>query len=142
MGSARAFSAPPGLFVPNRGGVPLKPRGIANDSRQRYEVADPRRKCGFLAHEGATHTATSLTALYAVAVPRAFISYAHEDQEFVLALAEHLRGQEGLDIRYDQVALHIGDSLIRAISREIVEGDFLIAVVSPDSVESEGARQS
>jgi TIR domain-containing protein len=70
-------------------------------------------------------------------VPSAFISYAHEDQEFVLGLADHLRGQEGLVIRYDQVALHVGDSLIRAISHEIAEGDFLIAIVSPDSVESE-----
>jgi hypothetical protein len=66
----------------------------------------------------------------------AFISYAHEDQEFVLELYRRLLDQ-GLDVRYDQVALHIGDSLIRALSREIAEGDFLIAVISPDSVESE-----
>lgn len=66
----------------------------------------------------------------------AFISYAHEDQEFVLALVERLEAQ-GLAVRYDQVALHIGDSLIRAISQEITEGDFLIAVVSPASVDSE-----
>ena len=66
----------------------------------------------------------------------AFISYAHEDQEFVLALVDRLEG-EGLDVRYDRVVLHIGDSLIRAISTEIAEGDFLIAVVSPDSLASE-----
>jgi hypothetical protein len=69
-------------------------------------------------------------------VASAFVSYAHEDQEFVLALVERLQTQ-GLEIRYDQVALRIGDSLIRAIAEEISEGDFLIAVVSPDSVESE-----
>jgi hypothetical protein len=57
-------------------------------------------------------------------VSSAFISYAHEDQEFVLALVDHLQ-EQGLDIRYDQVALHIGDSLIRAIPSEIAEGDFL-----------------
>jgi hypothetical protein len=68
-------------------------------------------------------------------VASAFISYAHEDQEFMLALVEHLQGQ-GLDIRYDQVVLNIGDSLIQKISREIADGDFLVAVVSPDSVES------
>lgn len=66
----------------------------------------------------------------------AFISYAHEDREFVLQLYEHLR-ERGLDVRFDQVALHIGDSLIRAISQEIADGDFLVAIVSPDSVESE-----
>jgi hypothetical protein len=69
-------------------------------------------------------------------VPSAFISYAHEDQEFVQALVEHLQGQ-GVEITYDQVVLHIGDSLIRAISQEISEGDFVIAIVSPDSIDSE-----
>ena len=66
----------------------------------------------------------------------AFVSYAHEDQEFVLSLVGHLQAQ-GLDIRYDRVVLHIGDSLIRAISQEVTDGDFLVAIVSPDSVESE-----
>jgi TIR domain len=64
-------------------------------------------------------------------VTSAFVSYAHEDQEFVLALVDHLQAQ-GLNVRYDQIALHIGDSLIRAISREITEGDFLIAEASAD----------
>lgn len=73
-------------------------------------------------------------------MPSVFISYAHEDSEFVLVLVEHLQAQ-GLDVSYDRVALHIGDSLIRAISQEIQEGDFLIAVVSPDSVESEWCQK-
>jgi hypothetical protein len=68
-------------------------------------------------------------------VASAFVSYAHEDQEFVLALIEALTKQ-GLDIRYDGVALRIGDSLIQRIACEIADGDFLIAVISPDSVES------
>ncbi len=55
-------------------------------------------------------------------------------------LVQHLQRQ-GLEIRYDQVALHIGDSLIRAISQEIVEGDFLIAVVSPASAKSEWCQK-
>jgi TIR domain len=73
-------------------------------------------------------------------MPSAFISYAHEDREFVLALADYLERQ-GLDVRYDQVALHVGDSLIRAISQEIADGDFLIAVVSPASASSEWCRK-
>jgi hypothetical protein len=76
----------------------------------------------------------------AKAVASAFISYAHEDQEFVLALVHELE-EQGLDIRYDQVVLRIGDSLIRAISEEIANGDFLVAVVSPDSVESEWCQK-
>ena len=70
----------------------------------------------------------------------AFISYSHSDREFVLALIERLQDQ-GLDVRYDQVALQIGDSLIQTLSREIAEGDFLIAVVSPDSVRSDWCQK-
>jgi hypothetical protein len=73
-------------------------------------------------------------------VASAFVSYAHEDQELVLALVEHLQ-EQGLDIRYDRVALHIGDSLIRAISQEIRDGDFLVAIISPDSIESEWCQK-
>lgn len=54
----------------------------------------------------------------------------------MLALVDQLQGQD-LDVRYDQIALNIGDSLVRVISNEISEGDFLVAVVSPDSVASE-----
>jgi hypothetical protein len=53
----------------------------------------------------------------------------------MLELVEHLQAQ-GLDIRYDQVVLQIGDSLIHKIAGEIADGDFLIAIISPDSVES------
>jgi TIR domain len=73
-------------------------------------------------------------------VPSAFVSYGHEDQEFVLSLVEHLQLQ-GLDITYDQIVLEIGDSLIRRISAAIIEGDFLIAVISPASVNSEWCQK-
>jgi hypothetical protein len=73
-------------------------------------------------------------------VASAFISYAHEDQEFVLALVDRLEAQ-GLDVRYDAVVLRIGDSLIRTLSAVIAEDDFLIAVVSPDSLASEWCQQ-
>jgi TIR domain len=72
-------------------------------------------------------------------VPSAFVSYAHEDEQFVLALVEHLRAQ-GLEVRYDQVALYVGDSLSQAIAREVTDGDFLIAVLSPDSLQSEWCK--
>jgi predicted nucleotide-binding protein len=69
-------------------------------------------------------------------VASAFVSYAHEAGDFVVALVEHLHAQH-LEIRYDQVVLQIGDSLIRRISDEITRGDFLVGIVSPDSVASE-----
>lgn len=86
---------------------------------------------------GLEHSSRASKLLHTV--PSAFVSYAHADQEFVLALIAELEA-EGLDIRYDQVALHIGDSLIQAIAEEIANGDFLIAVVSPDALESEWCR--
>jgi hypothetical protein len=70
----------------------------------------------------------------------AFISYAHGDQEFVLSLAERLQAG-GLDVQFGQIVLRIGDSLVERISEAIAEGDFLIAVVSPDSVQSEWCRK-
>jgi TIR domain len=73
-------------------------------------------------------------------VASAFVSYAHEDQEFVFALVQRLRGY-GLDIRFDAVVLRIGDSLIGRISEEIKDGDFLIAIVSPDSLKSEWCKK-
>ena len=70
----------------------------------------------------------------------AFSSYAHEDQEFVLALADRLAAEE-LDVEFDQIALRVGDSLIARLADVIATDDFLIAVVSPDSVESDWCRK-
>lgn len=58
----------------------------------------------------------------------------------MLSLVEPLRAL-GAEIRYDQVVLSIGDSLIHKIAAEIADGDFLIAIVSPDSVASEWCRR-
>jgi TIR domain len=70
----------------------------------------------------------------------AFVSYAHEDQEFVIRLVERLEAQ-GLVIHYDKVVLLIGDSLTEKISQAITDGDFLIAIVSPASVQSEWCKR-
>ena len=59
----------------------------------------------------------------------------------MLSLVEQLQAQ-GLDIRYDQIVLNIGDSLIEKISAEIADGDFVIAVVSPDWSPRRGAKES
>jgi TIR domain len=67
--------------------------------------------------------------------PTAFVSYAHEDSEFVLALIDRLHG-EGLGVRYDRLVLLVGDSLLARLADAIADDDFLIAVISPDSVES------
>ena len=43
----------------------------------------------------------------------AFISYAHEDQDFVVTLANDLQSAD-LNVVYDQVILRVGDSLSRS----------------------------
>lgn len=72
--------------------------------------------------------------------PRAFISYSHRDQEFVLALVAELQAQD-VRVWIDQVELDIGDSLIERISEAIAEEDFVVAVISPHSVESSWCKK-
>lgn len=67
--------------------------------------------------------------------PRVFISYSHQDQEFVIALVERLEAR-GIRVWIDYVELVIGDSLIKKIGNAIHEGDFVIGVVSQHSVTS------
>jgi hypothetical protein len=67
--------------------------------------------------------------------PRVFVSYSHHDQEFVLALVDELTRQ-GIRVWIDQVELVVGDSLIRRIGDAIQEGDFVVGVISRESVES------
>ena len=67
--------------------------------------------------------------------PSAFVSYAHEDSVFVEDLVEEL-ARHGLQILIDRVVLNVGDSLIATISQAIADGDFLIGVISPSSVDS------
>jgi hypothetical protein len=67
--------------------------------------------------------------------PRVFISYSHRDQEFVLALMEELK-RRGVRVWIDQVELVVGDSLVTRIGDAIQQGDFVVGVISPHSVES------
>jgi hypothetical protein len=67
--------------------------------------------------------------------PRAFISYSHDDEAFVLALVQRLR-EHGVGVWIDWVELLPGDSLIRRIGDAIHDEDFVIAVISEHSVNS------
>lgn len=71
---------------------------------------------------------------------QAFISYSHADKELALALHQHLVAQE-VDAFIDEVDIEIGESLIRKISEAIVEGDFVIALITEHSVDSEWCRK-
>lgn len=72
--------------------------------------------------------------------PGVFISYSHRDQEFVQRSVAELQDQD-VRVWIDALELGIGDSLIDRISEAIVEEDFLVAVVSEHSIESEWCRK-
>ena len=67
--------------------------------------------------------------------PSAFISYSHADADFAIPFYEGLR-RRGIDVWIDKVELLIGDSLSTKIGRAIVDNDFVIAIISPESVKS------
>jgi hypothetical protein len=67
--------------------------------------------------------------------PSIFVSYAHEDAALATALAEALKSC-GARVWLDQGELLIGDSLIQRISDAIAEFDFVAALVSDASVQS------
>lgn len=68
-------------------------------------------------------------------VATCFISYNHADKRLAEALAEGLR-KAGYRVWIDSGELRVGDSLVAAISSAIDQVDFLVALVSPASVES------
>lgn len=67
--------------------------------------------------------------------PAVFISYAHEDGEVAHALAAALRAR-GCRVWIDTDGMRVGDKLVERIAAAIDEVDFLIALVSPASVDS------
>jgi hypothetical protein len=72
--------------------------------------------------------------------PSIFVSYAHEDAHLAQALAAALQ-DHGARVWIDRGELLVGDSLIERISEAIAEFDFVAALVSHASVESNWCRK-
>jgi len=64
-----------------------------------------------------------------------FISHSHRDSAFATQLASDLRNA-GLDIFIDEWSLKPGDSIVQKINQAIRDSDYLIVILSPDSVQS------
>ena len=64
-----------------------------------------------------------------------FVSYAHDDAEWVMALAAALQ-DTGFSVTYDRYVLRAGDSLIDRLAQAITDGAFVVAVISPSSINS------
>lgn len=71
---------------------------------------------------------------------RVFISYNHADKAFATRMVLDLRA-EGIDTWFDELEMKPGDSLLYRISDAIESIDFLIVVLSPESVNSNWVKQ-
>lgn len=69
-----------------------------------------------------------------------FISYSHEDAEFVDTLAAHLIKSD-TRVWIDRWELHVGDSLIRRIEAAIENASAIVVVLSAASTKSEWCRK-
>lgn len=80
--------------------------------------------------------------LNAAAQPRhtAFISYSHKDAPFVDRLAEDLVAS-GVGVWLDRWEIRVGDSISDRIQLGLQESDYLLVVLSPNSVNSPWVRE-
>lgn len=69
-----------------------------------------------------------------------FISYNHQDRPFVARLAQGLKAA-GLPVWWDQWEIKFGDSIIQKVSDGIDKSAYLVAVLSPHSVQSDWVRR-
>lgn len=64
-----------------------------------------------------------------------FLSHNWRDKPFVRQLGERLR-REGIKVWIDEAEINVGDSLIRKISGALERNDFVVAIISPNSIGS------
>jgi hypothetical protein len=64
-----------------------------------------------------------------------FLSYANADREIAQRIADELR-QRGISVWFDAYELQFGDSIAEAIEDAISASDYLIVLLSPNSVNS------
>src|SRR5712691_10075674 len=72
--------------------------------------------------------------------PRVFISYTHANSGFVDSLVAGLQAS-GVDVWIDKWQIKVGDSIVKKINEAIHESDFLIVVLSKDSVRSKWVQE-
>lgn len=69
-----------------------------------------------------------------------FLSYASADRDVAQKIAEKLR-QSNLRVWFDAYKLQAGDSLTARIQDAIMAGDYLVVLLSPDSVRSQWMKR-
>lgn len=73
-------------------------------------------------------------------IPTIFLSHSSDDKPFVKRLAKNLDGH-GIRVWIDEAELKVGDSLIDKIREGIDDFEYLLAVISPISIESEWVKR-
>lgn len=73
-------------------------------------------------------------------MPQLFLSHSSKDNEFVEKLRQSLKA-DGYNVWYDDWEIRVGDSIIQKINDGISESDFLIIVLSKNSVNSKWVRE-
>jgi len=68
-----------------------------------------------------------------------FISYSHEDSDFVDKLHEDMTKRD-IPIYLDRIALNVGDSIISRIETAMEDSNLILVVLSPSSVKSNWCR--
>lgn len=72
--------------------------------------------------------------------PRVFLSYAHKDFEVARNIAEQLKAY-GVSLWYDEWELKPGDSIVKSIETTITSSDYIVILLSPNSVKSKWVQQ-
>ncbi len=67
--------------------------------------------------------------------PNLFISYSHKDKAFALELSDALHNK-GVDVFIDKWEIKIGDYFLDKILEAIKQSNFIVAVLSYNSVQS------
>jgi hypothetical protein len=71
---------------------------------------------------------------------RVFVSYSHSDRPVAEEIARALEN-ESISVSFDSWDLKMGDSIIHRIREELSTSDFLIVLLSPESVASRWVRE-
>jgi len=72
-------------------------------------------------------------------ISKAFISYSHKDKPFVSKLVGDLASM-GANVWVDLLEMKVGDSIVQKIQDGIEESQWLVIVLSPDSVDSKWVK--
>ncbi len=67
--------------------------------------------------------------------PTVFLSHSSNDKDFVERLAGDIE-KAGIDVWYDRWEIRVGDSIVGKINAGLKDSDYVIAVISPNSVQS------